>query len=192
MIIIVGLGNPGKKYEKTRHNIGQMVLEKFATDFYFPKFKLDKLSLAYLSQRGNLLLAKPNVFMNNSGQSVRKIMQNKSLAPSGPNIQIHSLWVVHDDLDLDLGRIKISLNSTAGGHKGVQSIIDQLKSKNFVRFRLGIKNPDVDFIDAKKFVLQRFNRKEKKIVEQSVNLTSEAINFARGQGIEKAQAKYNF
>ncbi|MCF7907141.1 aminoacyl-tRNA hydrolase [Patescibacteria group bacterium] len=191
MIFVVGLGNPGKEYEKTRHNIGQMALEKFAADFYFPKFKLDKLSLAYLSQKGDFLLVKPNVFMNESGISVNKLIKNKSQIPNCPSTQLPNLWVVHDDLDLDLGRIKISLNSTAGGHKGVQSIIDQLNSKNFIRFRLGIRDSKKNLIDAKNFVLKKFKRKEKKTVQQSLDLTSQALNLAQQEGITKVQSQYN-
>ena len=184
MFIIIGLGNPGLKYQKTRHNIGQVILKKFANDFYFSKFKLDKNLQAHISKKDDVLLALPTTFMNESGFSAEKLIKNKSQAPN--------LWVIHDDLDLDLGRMKISFNSSSAGHKGVQSVIDKLGSKNFVRFRIGIKNPDTTFVNAKKFVLQRFNRKEKKIIVQSIDLTCEAINFALQQGMEKAQAKYNF
>jgi len=183
MITIVGLGNPGLKYQKTRHNIGQVILKKFANDFYFPKFKLDKNLQAQISKKDDVLLALPTTFMNESGISANKLIKNKSQAPN--------LWLVHDDVDLDLERIKISFNSSSAGHKGVQSVIDKLGSQSFVRFRIGIKNLDTNFIDVKKFVLQKFNRKEKKIVEQSIDLTCEAINFALEQGIEKARVKYN-
>ena len=183
MTVIAGLGNPGLKYQKTRHNIGQAVLKKFANDFYFPKFKLDKNLQAQISKKDDVLLVLPTTFMNESGISAEKLINKLT--------QLSNLWVIHDDLDLDLERIKISFDSSSAGHKGVQSIIDKLGGQNFVRFRIGIKNPDTNFIDVKKFVLQRFNRKEKKIVEQSIDLTCEAINFALEQGIEKARAKYN-
>ena len=184
MTSIISLGNPGLKYQKTRHNIGQVVLRKFAYDFYFPKFKLDKNLQAQVSKKDDVLLVLPTTFMNESGLSVEKLVKDE--------FQLSNLWIIHDDLDLDLGRVKISLNSSSAGHKGVQSIIDKLKTQNFVRFRIGIKNPDTNLVDVKKFVLQRFNRKEKKIVEQSIDLTCEAISFALEQGIEKARAKYNF
>ena len=202
MIIIIGLGNPGLKYQKTRHNVGQVILKKFANDFYFPKFKLDKNLQAQVSKKDDILLALPTTFMNESGISVNKLIKNKlqfpskagqpSAEPNYPITQLPNLWVIHDDLDLDLEEEKISFNSSSAGHNGVQSVIDKLGSQNFVRFRIGIKSPDTNFIDVKKFVLKRFNRKEKKIVEQSINLTCEAINFVLEQGIEKAQAKYNF
>jgi len=183
MTVIVGLGNPDLKYQKTRHNVGQAVLKKFANDFYFPKFKLDKNLQAQISKKDDVLLALPTIFMNESGISIKKLVAK--------SIQTPNLWVIHDDLDLDLGRMKISFNSSSAGHKGVQSIIDKLGSQNFIRFRIGIKNPDTNLVDVKKFVLKRFNRKEKKIVEQSINLVCEAIDFALEQGIEKARAKYN-
>jgi len=183
MTSIISLGNPGLKYQKTRHNIGQVVLRKFAYDFYFPKFKLDKNLQAQVSKKDDVLLVLPTTFMNESGLSVEKLVKDE--------FQLSNLWIIHDDLDLDLGRVKISFNSSSAGHKGVQSIIDKLKTQNFVRFRIGTKNLDTNLVDVKKFVLQRFNRKEKKIVEQSIDLTCEAISFALEQGIEKARAKYN-
>jgi len=183
MILIVGLGNPGLKYQKTRHNIGQVILKEFANDFHFPKFKLNKNLQAHISKKDDVLLALPTTFMNESGISVEKLIKDES--------QLSNLWIIHDDLDLDLGRVKISFNSSSAGHKGVQSVINKLGSQDFVRFRVGIKNSDTNFIDVKRFVLQRFNRKEKKIVEQSIDFTSEAINFVLEQGIEKARAKYN-
>ncbi len=183
MTIIVGLGNPGLKYQKTRHNIGQVILKKFANDFHFPKFKLNKNLQVHISKKDDVLLALPTTFMNESGISVGKLIKNKS--------QLPDFWVIHDDMDLDLGRMKISFNSSSAGHKGVQSIIEKLGGQDFVRFRVGIKSLDANFIDVRKFVLQKFHRKEKKIVEQSINFTSEAINFALQQGIEKARAKYN-
>ena len=122
--------------------------------------------------------------MNESGISAGKLIKK--------DVQLHNFWVIHDDLDIGLGRIKISFNSSSAGHKGVQSIIDKLASQNFVRFRVGIKNLDAGFVGIEKFVLQKFNRKEKKIVEQSVNLTCEAIQCALNQGVEKARLKYCF
>jgi len=183
MTIIVGLGNPGSKYQKTRHNIGQVILKKFANNFYFPKFKLDKNLQAHISKKDDVLLALPTTFMNESGVSVKRLVKKDD--------QLSSLWIIHDDLDLDIGRVKISFNSSSAGHKGVQSVIDKLGNKNFVRFRIGIKKLDTSFVDVKKFVLQKFNRKEKKIIDQSIDLTCEEINFMLEQGIEKARAKYN-
>lgn len=179
----MGLGNPGLKYQKTRHNIGQVILKKFAHDFYFSKFKLDKDLKAQISNKEDIILALPTTFMNESGLSASQLTKK--------NVKLSHFWVIHDDLDLDLGRIKISFNSSSAGHKGVQSVIEHLDTQNFFRFRIGVKSLDMNSVDAKKVVLQKFSRKEKKIVEQSFDLACQAISFALEEGIEKAQIKYN-
>lgn len=115
MIIIVGLGNPGKKYQFTRHNIGFRIIDQ-----------LTPLTLE------RAVLAKPQTFMNLSGKTVKSLLKTYTLGPK-------NLIVIHDDIDLPLGKIRIVKNRGAGGHKGVESIIKELASKNFVRFRIGIK-----------------------------------------------------
>jgi PTH1 family peptidyl-tRNA hydrolase len=165
MILIVGLGNPGKKYEKTRHNVGFMAI--------------DKLKLLNIKK---VILAKPKTFMNESGKEVKKIIKNLKL-------KIKNLIVIHDDLDLSLGRIKISVNRGAAGHKGVESIIKELGTKNFIRFRIGIKS--ISNFKTQNFVLSKFTKQEEKIVKEVIKKTAEAIEFAIIYGIEKAMNKYN-
>ena len=115
MILIVGLGNPGKKYQKTRHNVGFRVIDQ----------------LGFLSLK-EVILVKPKTFMNLSGKSVKNLLKTYHLKPS-------NLIVIHDDTDLPLGKIKISKNRGAAGHKGVESIIKEMGTKNFVRLRVGVK-----------------------------------------------------
>jgi PTH1 family peptidyl-tRNA hydrolase len=165
MILIVGLGNPGKKYEKTRHNVGFMAI--------------DKLKLLNIKK---VILAKPKTFMNESGKEVKKIIKNLKL-------KIKNLIVIHDDLDLLLGKIKISINRGSAGHKGVESIIKELKTKNFIRFRIGIKS--ISNLKTQNFVLNKFTKQEEKIVKEVIKKTAEAIEFAIIYGIEKAMSKYN-
>ena len=167
MILIVGLGNPGKKYQKTRHNIGSEVISE-----------LESLNLK------NVALVKPTTFMNESGKAVKKLISNYQFP-------ISNLWVIHDDIDLPLGKIRISKGRGAAGHKGVESIIKELGTKNFVRFRIGIcpqagkpKNPE-------KFVLQKFNKKEEKTVKEAIKKTAAAIEVFLKEGIEKAMAQFN-
>ncbi len=135
MILIVGLGNPGKKYQLTRHNIGFQVVDEFVKKNNFPDFKISKKFNALISEGivdgAKVILAKPQTFMNNSGKAVKSLIRNWKL-------EIRNLVVVHDDIDLPLGKIKISIGRGSAGHKGVQSIIDELATKNFVRFRIGI------------------------------------------------------
>lgn len=190
MILIVGLGNPGKKFEKTRHNLGFQIIDEFARNCKFPDFKLEKKFLAEISQEGitgkKIILAKPQTFMNNSGKSVKSLIRNWKL-------EIRNLVVIHDDIDLPLGEIKISKGRGSAGHKGVQSIINELGTKNFVRFRIGI-NPKPYTLDPKtldKFVLQKFNKEEGKVLKEVIEKTCQAIEMAVKEGIEKAMNEFN-
>jgi len=167
MILIVGLGNPGKKYENTRHNIGFRII--------------DELEKKELSEKA--IPFKPLTFMNNSGKAVKKLTDNLQLTTN-------NLWIIHDDIDLLLGKIRISKNRGAGGHKGVESIIRELKTKNFVRFRIGI-NRFAQNQKIEKFVLEKFTKTEEKIVKEMIQKTTEAIEFCLKQGIEKTMNKYN-
>jgi len=167
MFLIVGLGNPGFKYRKTRHNIGFMALGAFQKENNFPKFKLNKKAKAEIT-KGNLngqeiFLAKPQTFMNSSGFVVKFLTKEN-------NFDEKSLIIVHDDFDLPFGEIKTVQNSSSGGHKGVQSIIDQLKTQNFTRVRVGIRpiieglssEADSGKLKAENFVLKKFNQEEEK------------------------------
>ena len=190
MIIIVGLGNPGKKFEKTRHNVGFRVLDEFSRKNNFSDFKLSKKFLAEISEgimnKEKVVLTRPQTFMNQSGKSV-KILNTKY------KIQNTNLFVIHDDIDLPLGKIRISKGRSAAGHKGVESIIKELKTKDFVRFRIGIKSQKTDSKKQKteKFVLQKFNKDEEKILKEVIEKTAEAIEMATKEGIEKVISKYN-
>jgi PTH1 family peptidyl-tRNA hydrolase len=196
MILIIGLGNPGKKYELTRHNFGKMAIRQFAKSFNFPAFKLNKELKSEISKNiinnQELVLAIPATYMNESGQAI-KLLTNHYQVP------VTNLWVIHDDIDLPLDSIRISQNRSAAGHKGVQSIIDQLKTQNFTRFRLGIKprtktdtaRTYTDKVRAEKFVLQKFARNEQKTVQGVIKLTVEAIKFTLENGTEKTMEHYN-
>jgi PTH1 family peptidyl-tRNA hydrolase len=200
MILIVGLGNPGKKYIGTRHNLGKEIVQKFAKTFNFPKFKLNKKLKAEISENiidnQKIILALPTTYMNESGQAVKNLIINYQLS-------IINLWVVHDDLDLPFGKIRISKNRSAGGHKGVQSIINQLGTQNFVRFRLGIKtrtdaDKDTDLrgqrheqIQTEKFVLEKFNKEEQKKLKNIIQLAIEALAFSIKNNPNQAMNKYN-
>jgi len=188
MILIVGLGNPGKKYQLTRHNIGSRAVDEIATNFQFPIFNFQSIFNAKISKgtfKGkNIILAKPQTFMNLSGKSVKTLISFYKITRTG-------LVVIHDDIDLPLGKIKIVKNRGAAGHKGVESIVKVINSKNFVRFRIGIlpktgkpKNPE-------NFVLQKFNKDEEKTVKEVIKKTAEAIEFSLKTGLEKAMSKYN-
>lgn len=191
MILVIGLGNPGKKFEKTRHNIGFITVESLKLKVKsFSDWRDNKKSLSEISQGEisgqKVMLAKPQTFMNNSGVSVKSLIKNLKL-------KIENLIVIHDDIDLPLGKIKISIGRGAAGHKGVESIIKELGAKNFIRFRLGIKPEQCHRLvrGTEKFVLQKFNKEEEKIVKEIIKKTAEAIEFSLKKGVEKAQSIYN-
>ncbi|MDD5625882.1 MAG: aminoacyl-tRNA hydrolase [Patescibacteria group bacterium] len=192
MIFIIGLGNPGEQYKNTRHNIGQKIVMNFAKNFNFPSFKLNKNFKAEISKKGEVCLVIPTTFMNESGLAV-KILNSKFHPPAGgPN---SNLWVVHDDIDLPLGKIRISINRSSAGHNGVQSIIDNLKTQDFIRFRIGIKpqinNPTRASKKAMDLVLKNFSVGEKKLLKQAEESAIKAISLALEQGIEKTMSLYN-
>jgi len=149
MKLVVGLGNPKKKYEKTRHNVGFRVIDSL--DF---------------AQDKDVILLKPDTFMNNSGKAVQECLAYYKIPSS-------NLIVIHDDIDLLFGDIRVSKNSSSAGHKGVQSIIDELKTKDFIRVRIGIK-PSHEF-DTTEFVLKKFSKEEEKKLEKIIPEAVEII-----------------
>ena len=217
MILIVGLGNPGEKYQKTRHNIGFGTIDNLQlTIDDFSNWKLDKKSRSLITsgrisiadgQKSKVVLAKPQTFMNNSGQAVKKIIKNLKLEDelrdgetkrkkmAKPSSHIENLIIIHDDIDLPLGKIRIVKNRGAAGHKGVESIIRELRTKNFIRFRIGIKqNEKLKAQNEKqleKFVLEKFTKKEGGFVKEVVEKTVEAIEFSLKEDLEKAMSKFN-
>jgi len=150
MILIVGLGNPGRKYKKTRHNVGYRVVDVFKKEIS------DK----------DVILLKPQTYMNNSGKAVKSLITDYGL-------RVTDIIVVHDDIDLPLGTIRFSKNISSAGHKGVQSIIDELATQDFVRIRIGI-NPGHK-INTEKFVLEKFTKNEEKIIKQIIKETVKII-----------------
>lgn len=205
MLIIIGLGNPGKEYQKTPHNLGFMAIEEIAKENEFPGFRLSKKFKAEISE-GEIsgqktVLAKPQTFMNESGKAVKAIFNFPSFAPparfdarraggASAGKQFSSLLVIHDDIDLPLGEIKISENRGSAGHKGVESIIKALKTKGFARFRIGAK-PAAKPENAKDFVLKNFTKSEEKVVKKALTNTVQAIKSAITEGVEKAMNEYN-
>jgi len=168
MKLIVGLGNPGSKYIKTRHNIGFMVLDVLAEGEEWKENK--KANCLYLKKQINseeVELVKPLTFMNNSGKAVNYIKQKHYIKPE-------DILVIHDDIDLPLGEIKIQQNRSSAGHKGVQSIIDALGTKDFVRMRIGIR-PEQLTQETEDFVLEKFTPQEQEIIEEKIKRAAELI-----------------
>lgn len=165
MKFIIGLGNPGLKYRKTRHNAGFMVLDFLASDLTNSKvswrnnknLKSKTCQADFLNQE--LLLIKPQTYMNNSGQTIPLIKKKY------PKFDIKDLVVIYDDIDLDFGKIRIKDDSSSGGHNGIKSLIHHLGTQEFNRIKIGVNNDLRNKIPADKFVLSHFSRDEIKEFE---------------------------
>ncbi len=175
MKIIVGLGNPGKEYQNTRHNAGFLAVDKLAESLGLA-WRSGKKFNADIAEGDSLILVKPLTFMNRSGESVRAIMSYYKLLPKKIGLFARAgsdlngiLTVIHDDLDIELGKYKIADDSRSAGHNGVQSIIDQLKTKNFTRLRLGISTSLRERLPADKVVLEKFPSEELSKIYITIN-----------------------
>ena len=193
MKLIVGLGNPGRIYARNRHNIGFMCVSHFAKTqgIRFDK-KQGQARIGTGEVAGNkLIVARPQTHMNLSGESVIRLV-NKF------NISLNDLLVIHDDLDLPLGKIRLSQGSGSGGHKGVDSIITHLGSLDFPRIRVGIGRPPIIEGSAEDreaevvaYVLNDFTPEERKTITQVIPKVSEAILNLLSEGLTAAMNKYN-
>lgn len=186
MKIVVGLGNPGKKYQNTRHNIGWQIADAFLEKK--EEWKKDKKAQCFLLRKTinqeDVIIAKPFTFMNNSGQTVGYLQKKHFLNPE-------DIIIIHDDSDIDFGKIKISKNHSAGGHNGIKSIINILGHKDFIRIRVGIKPKNEIKIPLEKFVLKNFSFSEKKQKNEIINLSKEAVIDIIEKGTDQTMTKYN-
>lgn len=185
---MVGLGNPGLKYEFTRHNIGFRIVDSLAQDIEV-EFKKVKSYYSLISRgmvnNHKVMLVKPQTFMNLSGRAVSKVV-------SYYKIPIQDLLIVYDDLNLELGQIRIRKKGSAGGHKGIESIMQYLHSEEIPRLRIGIGNPSVNFnFNCVSYVLSNFNNEEKDKIREVIRLSTDAIKTITENGFEKAMRKYN-
>lgn len=193
--LIVGLGNPGEEYAQTRHNVGRMVLEAFRKKNDFPVWESDKSVKALVSKgafgKDKVILLEPDNFMNVSGKSVAPFVKNAKEA--------ERTIVVYDDVDLPLGTMKISFNRSSGGHKGVESIIKALKTREFARLRMGIcpmtpggkpKKPKGE--DAiLEFIVGPFKKAEAEVMNKAVKQGADALALILTEGREKATGEIN-
>lgn len=178
MTLIVGLGNPGKKYTNTRHNIGFQVLDLLGSGEDWQN-KYD----AEIIKTDTVILAKPQLYMNLSGQSVAQILKYY------PSAQ---LIVIHDELDLPLGGMKIMKGASAAGHNGVQSIIDDIGTKDFIRIRIGVNNPETRTgKPGDAYVLEPFADTEAPIVKEMLIKAKDAVQVLQTEGLDAAQSQFN-
>lgn len=188
MKLIVGLGNPGEKYEGARHNLGFVVLDALLqalTPVEKTVWKESKKFNSLMTKIGNLILAKPQTFMNASGRSVSKIADFYNIKPG-------DIWVVHDEIDLPLEEIRIVKGRGAAGHRGVESIIKELGTEDFVRFRLGIGHPGLgsDDKEVERYVLASFGRGEKAKATRMVRKAIKSIRVALDKGLERTMGQF--
>lgn len=184
MILIIGLGNPGKQYELTRHNVGFMAVDRIAGNFKagsFSKFNAEIFQFKY--GQAKLMMAKPLTFMNNSGSVVAALLKHY-------DIQTGSLLVMHDDMDIELGNIRFKSGGSTAGHKGLESIVKATGSQRFNRLRIGIGRPPGSQ-DPADYVLEPFSLKETEELEFVFNTVSESIEDYLESGLDYVMNKYN-
>lgn len=170
MFLLCGLGNPGSKYVNTRHNVGFELIDKLITKFNFKIINKDKNKQVFKGYIGKntCLLMKPKTFMNLSGLAVQEVLNFYK-------INKKNLFVIHDDLDLETAKIKIKFGGGAGGHNGLLSI-DSMVGKNYHRLRIGINHPGIKNL-VSKYVLNKFSKNEKKLMEKKLDKISDYIDL---------------
>ncbi len=180
MVLIVGLGNPGRQFKNTPHNLGFDLVDRLRKNHRLPRFRREGRALV---SRGtiagqSIILVKPTTFMNDSGQAVSFLMKKYGLDPD-------RIWLVHDDINLELGTIKMTRSRGAGGHKGVSSVIERLGGNQFPRIRLGASLREKTSL--KQFVLEPYRRDQKSVAREMIKRASETmIELIEKTGPEKA------
>jgi peptidyl-tRNA hydrolase, PTH1 family len=185
LILIAGLGNPGREYRKTRHNMGFRVIESWAASIGVVlssrRFQ-SKSGKGSIAGRGAILLC-PQTYMNRSGTAVRACVDYYGIEPK-------DILVVHDDIDLPVGRLRAARNGSAGGHKGVQSIIEFLGTRQFARLKIGVSRPTTPQ-PVEQFVLTPFGAEDERILEEVVPLAVRACEIFVTKGLEQAMGDVN-
>lgn len=183
MKMIVGLGNPGKEYENTRHNVGFMVLDNWMNkhNFTFDKNKLNGLYSIIKYNNEDVLVLKPLSFMNLSGTVIRAFMNYYK-------IDVNDLLVIYDDKDIALGSVKLKKNGSSAGHNGIKNIIENLKTENFKRLKVGLSKNNVDMVS---FVLSKFNNDEMCKLNVVLNETNDILDDYFVMTFDNLMNKYN-
>jgi len=190
MYLVIGLGNPDEQYKNTRHNVGyrfvDALIKFWQTNYSFTDFKFTKKYKAEIA-RGEfdgkkIIMAKPTTYMNLSGEAIYLVEQYYKIPE-------HNIIAIHDDMDIPLGQFKISYDSSAAGHRGVQSLIDHLQTQEFVRVRIGIGKPAAT--TPEKYVLENFTAQENEILEKLESLTQTAVETIITKGKDEAMNIFN-
>jgi PTH1 family peptidyl-tRNA hydrolase len=182
--IIVGLGNPGLRYVRTLHNAGFLTVDRIAgEDVNWKKWR-NLASICIIEVEGvRVFLVKPSTYMNLSGKAVQPLLRQMGLLPQ-------DLLVIHDDMDLPAGKIRLRPGGGSGGHKGIQSIIDHIQSRNFARLRIGVERPPIG-VDPAEYVLQSIPYEKRPLFDDLWKRAGDAARCWAAQGIETAMNRYN-
>lgn len=185
MRVIFGLGNPGKAYEQSRHNIGFRVIDKLSQEH---RIELNKHSCqAWIGEgelgKGEVFLVKPLTLVNAAGVSLLQLKQKHE-------VSLEDIMVISDDVNLELGKLRLARRGGDGGHKGLRSIIEFLGTEEFPRLRLGIDRPE-EKVELKEYVLGEFTFREKKVIEETISRASQAVEMVIRQGIDETMKHYN-
>ncbi len=185
MRVIFGLGNPGKAYEQSRHNIGFRVIDKLSQEH---RIELNKHSCQAWIGEGELgkeeiFLVKPLTLVNAAGVSLLQLKQKHE-------VSLEDIMVISDDVNLELGKLRLARRGGDGGHKGLRSIIEFLGTEEFPRLRLGIDRPE-EKVELKEYVLGEFTFRENKVIEETISRASQAVEMVIRQGIDETMKHYN-
>ena len=184
MKLIVGLGNPGKEYEKTRHNVGFCVVDELCKklNVELDKSKCKAIYGIYRHDGEKIIIAKPQTYMNLSGESVRSLMKFY-------DVKVEDLIVVHDDLDLPQGKLRLRMQGSSGGQKGMGNIIDLLGTSNINRIRIGIANNKN--MDTKDYVLGKFTKEDSELMKESFIKAADALIYSFDNDFNDVMSKFN-
>lgn len=194
--LIIGLGNPGPEYEKTRHNVGRNIVIKWRAANELNDFSENKKFFSLLSEgkiaKNKIILTLPQTFMNNSGKAVAALAKFYKINTKAKNFDPGQIIILHDDMDIPIGKMKISINKSAGGHKGVASVLRALKTENVTRFRIGTgKTAKWHDRDLNKLVVAKFSPSEEPLIKKVMKHATEALTMAVSAGVEAAMNEYN-
>lgn len=183
MYLVVGLGNPGEKYDKTRHNVGFDIIDLCETKYKFTinRTKFKGVYGETIIEGEKVIFLKPQTYMNLSGDSIRELAMFYKI----PN---DNIIVIYDDISLEMGRIRIKEKGSAGGHNGIKSIISQLSTQEFPRIKVGIGKPKDELTD---YVLGKFSKEELNLIEKVFDVAVEAVGIIISKGVQEAMNKFN-
>lgn len=184
MKLVVGLGNPGKEYEKTRHNMGFMAIDKYATSkgLFFDKEKFGGIYTYFLYNNEKIMLLKPQKYINLSGDVIKKYMDYFK-------IDIDNLLVISDDLDMNMGKIKIKYKGSSGGHNGLKNIEANLNTRNYKRIKIGISNNKQ--MDTKDYVLGKLDQESNQIIQNTIEKFPQILDDYLSMSFDNLMNKYN-